>query len=653
MKGLYFLLILTILTGYGYSQTYTPITVTGFTQDPIAESGTNAVAVTSAVVVDGSNHIMYNNAFRITNAMAGGGLPDNGLIVTGTRTFQLAPYTGNNALYVKRAETRALTLSTNASYSAISILWFSTEGPSLLNVSLGFSDGSSTTYLTNYSLPDWFNGTTNIALQGFGRFGRAAAGPYVPDAYPTNPRFYYVDISLNCTDRIKLLQTVTFANITTAGTNAPYPNTIPLAVSGATFQQTVTPSSTASTCTAGGTASVVVTGNTGPYTYSWNTTPVQTTATATNLQPGTYTVTITDASSCTRTATVVVTGIVAPPAPTSSGVSVCNGATATLQVINPVTGYTYNWYTVATGGTAVGTGTSFTVSNVTTTTTYYLEAVSGGCSSARTPVVITAQPVVATPSATGGTICAGSAGNFTVTNPITGVTYNWYNAATAGTLVGTGAILSIPAVNTTTTYYVEAVSNGCTSTARGSATVTVLPILAAPVVTLTSATSTSLTFSWTAVPGATGYQVSTDGTTFQNPSSGATGTTHTITGLTPLTTITLIVRALGTLGCQTSANGTAKGETVTKEIFVPNAFTPNGDGKNDVLLVYGNSIASLDFIIFDQWGELIFETTNQSKGWDGSYKGKPQPVGVYVYVLKATRTDGSAITKKGSINLIR
>ncbi len=91
----------------------------------------------------------------------------------------------------------------------------------------------------------------------------------------------------------------------------------------------------------------------------------------------------------------------------------------------------------------------------------------------------------------------------------------------------------------------------------------------------------------------------------------------------------------------------------TKDVFVPNVFSPNGDGKNDLLKVYGNYITSLEMRIFNQWGEQVTEIRNINQGWDGTYKGKPQPVGVYVYVLKATLSTGKTVTLKGSITLVR
>lgn len=88
-------------------------------------------------------------------------------------------------------------------------------------------------------------------------------------------------------------------------------------------------------------------------------------------------------------------------------------------------------------------------------------------------------------------------------------------------------------------------------------------------------------------------------------------------------------------------------------LFVPNVFTPNGDGKNDVLKIYGNQLATVEFIIFDQWGRKVFETRDPNQTWNGSTGGKAQPVGVYIYSLKATFLDGTTESKKGSVNLIR
>ncbi len=107
-------------------------------------------------------------------------------------------------------------------------------------------------------------------------------------------------------------------------------------------------------------------------------------------------------------------------------------------------------------------------------------------------------------------------------------------------------------------------------------------------------------------------------------------------------------------GCE----GTARNYKITirpldKDLFVPNVFSPNGDGKNDKLFAYGNYVDKLEMRIFNQWGEQIIIINSLNQGWDGTHRGKHQPVGVYVYVLKATMTDGRTIQKKGSITLLR
>ncbi len=88
-------------------------------------------------------------------------------------------------------------------------------------------------------------------------------------------------------------------------------------------------------------------------------------------------------------------------------------------------------------------------------------------------------------------------------------------------------------------------------------------------------------------------------------------------------------------------------------IFVPNTFTPNGDGENDLVFVRGGTITGLHFSIFDRWGEKVFETTDQSRGWDGTFKGNLAEPAVYVYYLDAKCNDGQTYYKKGNITLAR
>jgi gliding motility-associated-like protein len=117
-------------------------------------------------------------------------------------------------------------------------------------------------------------------------------------------------------------------------------------------------------------------------------------------------------------------------------------------------------------------------------------------------------------------------------------------------------------------------------------------------------------------------------------------------------TITVIVTAQDSVTADTYTIRVYRAGA-TPVIYVPNAFTPNGDGKNDQVHVHSESIQSMAFYIYDQWGELLFTSTDMQNGWDGTYKGTKEPVGVYVYFLKATMIDGKTVTKNGTITLLK
>lgn len=88
--------------------------------------------------------------------------------------------------------------------------------------------------------------------------------------------------------------------------------------------------------------------------------------------------------------------------------------------------------------------------------------------------------------------------------------------------------------------------------------------------------------------------------------------------------------------------------------LVPSAFTPNGDGNNDFLNILGGNFESVNFKIFNNWGEVIYETSDvDGQGWDGTFKNVDQPMGVYVYVATVVTFDGEEHVLKGDVSLIR
>lgn len=88
-------------------------------------------------------------------------------------------------------------------------------------------------------------------------------------------------------------------------------------------------------------------------------------------------------------------------------------------------------------------------------------------------------------------------------------------------------------------------------------------------------------------------------------------------------------------------------------IFIPNVFSPNGDLNNDMLYVRGNNIKELTFIIYNRWGEKVFESKDINDGWDGTHKGETLNPAVFVYYVEGTFIDGEPFSKKGNVTLVK
>lgn len=112
------------------------------------------------------------------------------------------------------------------------------------------------------------------------------------------------------------------------------------------------------------------------------------------------------------------------------------------------------------------------------------------------------------------------------------------------------------------------------------------------------------------------------------------------------------ITANSTVGCGSGIDKVLV--TVYKEVKVPNAFTPNGDGNNDKFRVLPlDNYQLAQFIIYDRWGKLLFKTTDKYNGWDGTFNGSPQPAGIYVYHLELVSGQGKHLVKQGTVLLLR
>jgi gliding motility-associated-like protein len=152
---------------------------------------------------------------------------------------------------------------------------------------------------------------------------------------------------------------------------------------------------------------------------------------------------------------------------------------------------------------------------------------------------------------------------------------------------------------------------------------------------------------------ATGY-------TYQwSPGTGLTNPNGAITNASPPETTTYTISII-----DQDINGSCVlTDTVTIKVFefvcgfpvsfLPNAFTPNGDGANDLLYVRGPYVESIHLAIYDRWGEKVFETFDKEIPWDGTYEGRELDPAVYVYHLTLNCIDGQETFEKGNITLTR
>lgn len=252
-------------------------------------------------------------------------------------------------------------------------------------------------------------------------------------------------------------------------------------------------------------------------------------------------------------------------------------------------------------------------------------------------------PVVITPyngSRKDTTICAGESvtlGTFPGAN-----SYVWSPPAGLSSL-NTATTVATPSA--TTTYIVQ-VNAGPGCTYRDTFVVTVQPV---PKADFSSSPS---------------YPIPNKPIQFSNASNNATTYTWTFgDGETSSETSPghLYKKTGSYRVCLIASNGTSCTDSVCKTvqadvrtaIGVASAFSPNGDGVNDVLLVHGAAVESMNLKIFNRWGQKVFETSDMERGWDGTFKGQAQEMETYAYLLIATFIDGSTTQQKGNINLIR
>jgi len=124
----------------------------------------------------------------------------------------------------------------------------------------------------------------------------------------------------------------------------------------------------------------------------------------------------------------------------------------------------------------------------------------------------------------------------------------------------------------------------------------------------------------------------------------------------PETDTTYYVTAVNEFGCKAIDKLSIRviEDCAGKIVYVPNTFTPNGDGQNDVLKVFGPGVASVKQLrVFNRWGQMVFDTNDPNLSWDGNFNGSELNPGVYVYYMDVECINGERTIKKGDVTLLR
>ena len=235
------------------------------------------------------------------------------------------------------------------------------------------------------------------------------------------------------------------------------------------------------------------------------------------------------------------------------------------------------------------------------------------------------------------TVCSSGAVAVALNGTGTGA-YAWSPAAY---LDDSTRLHPIATIDTTTLFYLFITRNNCTVSDSVKISVNALPVL---LVSKSNDINCTLPYTKLKVTGATGY-VWTPASSLNNSSSD-----RPIAN--PSSTTTYTVSGTNDHICFSEASITVLADQ-TGDILLPNTFTPNGDGLNDCFgLRYYRDVQNLLFIIYNRYGEKVFETRNADECWDGHYRGQAAEPGTYIYYLSAKNLCGD-IVKKGSIHLIR
>jgi gliding motility-associated-like protein len=328
----------------------------------------------------------------------------------------------------------------------------------------------------------------------------------------------------------------------------------------------------------------------------------------------------------------------------SNDSTVCNADKLTLRATSNIN--SFEWSTDRNFTTILGTGATLLVTPTNRTNTYYVRSRNADNCSAVDTVIITNAEIKIT-RATQVDLCTNIAKTIVITNTSGDpLKVKWSPTAI---LTSADTILN-PSVRITADGNLIGVFTnafGCTfrdtiplkvHSVKPTAAASAKTIYVDDVVTLISTpTGGTFRYSWTPT------------TTVNTP------TTSTTTA-TPKETTTYVVKVTDQFGCEDTASVVVKVLTPQCSepfVFIPRAFTPNGDGINEKVFVRGDYLVEMEFVIYNRWGEQVFLTRDRADGWDGKHKGSAVCPDVYGYYVKGKCKKGEDFFIKGNITVLK
>jgi gliding motility-associated-like protein len=316
--------------------------------------------------------------------------------------------------------------------------------------------------------------------------------------------------------------------------------------------------------------------------------------------------------------------------------TICAGDPIQLKLKSD--GFTYAWTNISPENAALPNPNAAPVS----TTIYEVTAFIGGCF-AKDQVRVTTVPYPVVNAGVDTVICNSNAAQLSgITN---GSSVVWSPAAT---LIGGTTLDPVARPKQTTSYILTAFdTKGCPKPSRDTVLVTVLPTIKPFAGRDTSVVigqplqlnaTGGVSYSWSPAIALSATDTNDPIAVYSSPSEG----------------IEYKVLVFNEAGCADSAYINVKVFATKPLIFVPNAFTPNGDGKNDKVRPIAAGMLRIEYFnVYNRWGQLVFSTQLDGQGWDGTIGGKIQNTSVFTWAVKAIDYNGKPYFEKGIVTLIR